>query len=511
MVPTPLKSSHLRLFLMRKLFDVQRSIGSTPIEEIALDITSRDDIILCLYALQALYMDSRAWQKLMVALRRVFPKGHRMDLGRPGMTSWQSFVLGVLKQVINCDYDRLAVLANGLLQLRQMLGLPDDSTKTFNRQTIQDNVSQFTPEVLLEINDEVIGYGHRILGKKEGEPLLGRCDSKVVPNNVHFPTDVNLVLDSVRGALRECAKTAEAVGLPGWRQHAYLFHTVYRVYQKIRTARRYHSNPEAVEAFLTLCELRGEKVAAFLKQLCTLKEELEEKREAGILSRAEQKILRILAGAIGKIARLLAFLLKFMDQVRRRILNGETIPQEEKVFSIHKPTRWIAKGKLGKPCELGFPVAIVEDQHQFILGHAILWEGTDKDVAVPLIKAVMARYPDLNTCSFDQGFYSPEVLAELDELLEMNAMPKKGKLTKAEKTRRQDPAFQRARQRHPGVESAMNNLNHRGLDLVREPSVEGYERVVATSILAANIHRLGAIIRERQHRKEKRRQHKLAA
>ncbi len=55
----------------------------------------------------------------------------------------------------------------------------------------------------------------------------------------------------------------------------------------------------------------------------------------------------------------------------------------------------------------------------------------------------------------------------------------------------------------------MNNLNHRGLDLVREPSVEGDERVVATSILAANIHRLGAIIRKRQHRKEKRRQHKL--
>ena len=35
-----------------------------------------------------------------------------------------------------------------------------------------------------------------------------------------------------------------------------------------------------------------------------------------------------------------------IDQVERRLLKGETIPQEEKLFSIFEPhTRWISKGK----------------------------------------------------------------------------------------------------------------------------------------------------------------------
>ncbi len=71
----------------------------------------------------------------------------------------------------------------------------------------------------------------------------------------------------------------------------------------------------------------------------------------------------------------------FSDQITRRILGGETIEHAEKVFSIFKPfTRWIVKGKLG--IELGVPVA--EDEHPFILGHGVLWNGTDKDIAVEL-------------------------------------------------------------------------------------------------------------------------------
>ena len=63
------------------------------------------------------------------------------------------------------------------------------------------------------------------------------------------------------------------------------------------------------------------------------------------------------------------------DQVRRRILEGE--PHAEKVFSIHKPhTRWISKGKAGVLAELGVPVALVEDEFQFILAHRILWTQT---------------------------------------------------------------------------------------------------------------------------------------
>jgi len=44
-----------------------------------------------------------------------------------------------------------------------------------------------------------------------------------------------------------------------------------------------------------------------------------------------------------------------IDQIIRRIINGEKIPHGEKVFSLFEPhTEWISKGKLGVPVELGF-------------------------------------------------------------------------------------------------------------------------------------------------------------
>ena len=65
-------------------------------------------------------------------------------------------------------------------------------------------------------------------------------------------------------------------------------------------------------------------------------------------------------------------------------MRDETIPHAEKVFSIFEDhTRWVSKGKAGTPVELGVPVALIEDQYQFILHHRVLWQGEDVDVAVP--------------------------------------------------------------------------------------------------------------------------------
>lgn len=79
---------------------------------------------------------------------------------------------------------------------------------------------------------------------------------------------------------------------------------------------------------------------------------------------------------IVRIKGFLAHARRQIDQIERRLLKGETIPYEEKVFSIFEEhTGWIAKGKAGTPVELGVPVAIVEDQSQFLLYHQILWQG----------------------------------------------------------------------------------------------------------------------------------------
>ena len=61
------------------------------------------------------------------------------------------------------------------------------------------------------------------------------------------------------------------------------------------------------------------------------------------------------------------------------------------------------------------------------------------------------------------------------------------------------------------MESAINALEHRGLDRVRAHGADGFERVVGLSVLAFNIHRLGLLVRRRHQVLLKRRRLPLAA
>ena len=196
-----------------------------------------------------------------------------------------------------------------------------------------------------------------------------------------------------------------------------------------------------------------------------------------------------------------------IDQIDRRLLKGETIPQNEKVFSIFEPhTRWISKGKAGRPVELGVPVGITEDQYQFILHSEIMWIGSDVDFAVPLVEITKELFPDFCAASFDRGFHSPANRTRLDEVLVDNVLPKKGRLSKADREREQGETFVAMRRRHPAVESAINNLEHRGLDCVRSKGRKGFARSVALAVVALNVHRLGRVLRQQAQE-----QHRLAA
>ena len=184
------------------------------------------------------------------------------------------------------------------------------------------------------------------------------------------------------------------------------------------------------------------------------------------------------------------------------------IPQNEKVLSVFEEhTRWISKGTAGAPVELGVPVAIVEDH---ILEHRILWEGSDTDAAVPVIVATRERFPELLACSFDRGFHSPQNQVALGDRLELNAMPAKGRLSASRSAHEAQPDFALARQQHLAVESAINNLEQRGLDRVRTHGKAGFARTVALSILAANVLRVGFLIRARERARLKFLQRKAA-
>jgi len=195
-----------------------------------------------------------------------------------------------------------------------------------------------------------------------------------------------------------------------------------------------------------------------------------------------------------------------IDQIRRRVLEGEKIPHSEKVFSIFEPhTEWISKGKAGVPVELGLRVCVVEDQHRFIVHHRVMEKVTDERIAVSIVKETKERFPCVQAVSMDKGFYSPTNLADLQPLVPLVVLPKKGRLSEQDRQRETSPEFVVLRHKHSAVESAINALEVHGLDQCPDHGITGFKRYVALAVLARNIQRLGAVVRGKNRLTEKRR------
>jgi len=198
--------------------------------------------------------------------------------------------------------------------------------------------------------------------------------------------------------------------------------------------------------------------------------------------------------------------------VRRRVLNGEVIPHDEKVFSIFEQhTEWICKGKAGVPQELGLKVCVLEDQYGFLLHHRVMEKQTDEKIAVAMVTEARMRFPELNSCSFDKGFYSPSNRQQLAEVLDRVVLPKKGKLSLKDKEIEQSEEFIHARHQHSAIESAINAVENHGLDRCLDHGIDGFKRYVALAVVGRNLQVLGHIIQQNELKRLKKRRQALAA
>ena len=120
-------------------------------------------------------------EQVLKILDGLFPKEIDLNSGRPRMDMWSILVLGVLRLNLNCDYDRLHNLVNNHKTIRQILGhgVVDDQSGYY-LQTLKDNVSLLTPEILDQINQVVVNAGHELIKRKElGDDQLPAPDRGV--------------------------------------------------------------------------------------------------------------------------------------------------------------------------------------------------------------------------------------------------------------------------------------------------------------------------------------------
>ena len=495
---------------MRQVIDPQLKFGEQDISAIELDPKSRDDIPRILRGLQYIYTTAELREEVFAILAEVLPAGAdgegkvSAETGRPGMEQWKILVFGTLRLGLNADYDRILELANQHTTIRKMLGHGDWADETrYSLQTLKENVRLFTPEILDRINQVVVHAGHQLVKKNADERLDIRCDSFVVETDVHYPTDINLLLDAVRKSIETSAQLCRNEGLSDWRQSAYNIKQLKKAYRRLQSLKRSTAKDPA----------KRKARQAEIEQACRDYLALAE----GFLARARDTRAKLHIGCdlpailLADLDAYIAHGERQIDQVRRRILRAERIPHAEKVFSIFEPhTEWINKGKAGVPVELGLRVVVSEDHHGFILHHQVMEKCTDDQVAIPLVEETCARFAEVDSASMDKGFHSPANQKGLAEVVPLPVLPKKGKCTAAERERESDPKFIHLRRRHSAVESAINALEAHGLDICRDHGIDGFKRYVALAVVGRNLHRLGTILLAQEAERERRRRKRAA-
>ena len=138
---------------MREVQKQQMDLGAVGIADIDLDLKSRDDIPAILLGLQHLYSNQETRTALFALLEEHIGPGTDRGVGRPGMALWRILVMGVLKQGLGCDFDRVQELANQHRTVREFLGhgaFAQD--EVYQLQTIMDNVRLLTPALLSAVS-----------------------------------------------------------------------------------------------------------------------------------------------------------------------------------------------------------------------------------------------------------------------------------------------------------------------------------------------------------------------
>ena len=298
---------------------------------------------------------------------------------------------------------------------------------------------------------------------------------------------MNLLWDAGRKCvdwIEGCRAAGHA--LPGWRK-AKEWRRQLKNLQRATSQIVYRGGPNkearvksAVREYLGVGHALALKVQASLLELCDLSADA---------TRWEQ------------LAYFHAMLTKHLDLVARRLLQEETIPAHEKVFSLFEPhTEWIQKGKQRPNVELGHKLLLATDQNQLIQDYAVLLGAAEVDQSIPVADRLLGRYGagSVASLSFDKGFTRTADRELLSLYIPEVVMPKRGKKNAAETERESAKKFVALRQQHSAVESEINSLEHHGLNRCLDVGLQGYQRYVGYGVLSYNLHVIGRELLARQ-------------
>ena len=316
----------------------------------------------------------------------------------------------------------------------------------------------------------------------EGDKL--RLDTTAVETNVHWPTDSSLLWDVYR-TLDRLVRQAREIDPDAVGSRRLQNRQAKRLQQKI--ARKAANKGRSAQQLKPLYQQMIRMVEGLFDWAESVGKELAgSQRPRSVMEAARA------AAIVHQIDRYIGLGRRVVSQARRRVIEGESVPNEEKLFSIFEPhTELLKRGKAGKNLEFGHMIQIQQVGGKFITDYDVF---AKRPVEYGLLDSVLKGHKKLfghypAELAADKGYYeNMDAIRRLERKVPTVSIGKKGRRTLEETAREHDPLFRLAQRFRAGIEGSIAFLK-RMLRLARCFN-KGWEHFVSTigqTVLAHNL------------------------
>ena len=374
---------------------------------------------------------------------------------------------------------RVVVLIDDSEFLRRFTRIHDRGMMDFT--TLDKLKNSVRPETWKRVNSLLTVYAY------ETERISGdrlRVDTTAVETNIHHPTDSSLLWDCYRVLARLITQAREL--------------------DPATVGDRRLQRPRAKKIARDIGRLAGKKksrermkplYAELLRLVGTVLAWAKDVRSSLLKSAAAGKYELIEGLRAEGIAETLAHYIPLAEQVSsqamRRVLEGEQVPNDEKLFSLFEEhTELLKRGKVPKEIEFGHMIQIQQVREKFITDYQVFPERPNETLLLlPCLeqhKGLFGHYPE--TLTADKGYYDGARIEALEDKVDNIAIGKKGKRTPEQTEREHSAEFRSAQRFRAGIEGSISFLK-RVLGLFRCFN-KGWKHFAATVGMTVFTHNL---------------------
>jgi IS5 family transposase len=432
--------------------------------------------------------------ELVELVRQDLVRGlRRPHVGREGMTAEQVLRSFVLQRVKAWDLRELSERTADGYTLRVFTAF--FSAAVPRHDAFHRAFTRLTPATVRAINDAVV-QAAVAAALEDGSKL--RVDTTVVATNIHYPTDATLLWDCVRVVTRlvrrlETLRPDVTPPFPN----------------RTRWARR---RMQALQR-LTPTQRETQQVPLYRELITGTAQIIQATRAVLAVAAGAEQPEPVAAAHLATVAQEIGHYCGLADriiaQARRRVLEGETVPPADKLYSIFEPhTDLIKRNKARNPVEFGHKVFLAESAIGLITDYRILAGNPtdDHQVALSLTRhhELFGAAPALYAA--DRGFYSLATLADCETAgVATECIPQRGGTkTPTRRAHEKSRPFKQGQRFRAGIEGRISVL-FRGRGMKRCPlhGRERFEVFVGAAVLANNLLVIAAQLQRKATRRRR--------